>query len=168
MLLEVLVAGEDALLVSVVEAEPTDEAAVETVVAIGELTADVHGDKDVGLRLLSLLGVASMRSSAVTGFPPALVGLVETEVAEPPPLVPFPEDSTRSLLQLFWSCTLGDVEETSVRPFVDESGGELVLSPAAGIMPPAGFIMPPMLIPPGNMGDFKSPRLMLVELLLLS
>ena len=114
MLLEVLVAGEDAL-VSVVDAA-TDEVAVETVVANGELTADVHGD-DVGLRLLSLLGVASMRSSAVTGFPP-LVG-VGAEAEPPPPVLP--EDSTRSL-QL-WSCTLGEVEDTSVRPFVDESGG---------------------------------------------
>ena len=148
MLLEVLVAGEDAL-VSVVDADATDEAAVETVVANGELTADVHGD-DVGLRLLSLLGVASMRSSAVTGFPP-LVG-VGAE-AEPPPPPVLPEDSTRSL-QL-WSCTLGEVEDTSVRPFVDESGGELVLS-----------TMPPMPPTPANIGGFKSrPPRLLLELL---
>ena len=52
---------------------------------------------------------------------------------------PFPPvDSTRSL-QL-WSCTLGEVEETSVRPLVDESGGELIVSIPAPI-PPLGPII---------------------------
>ena len=88
---------------------------------------------DVGLRQLSLLGVANMRSSAVTVLVPAAPGVGFEGV-------PFaPVDSTRSL-QL-WSCTFGEVEETSVRPLVDESGGELIVSIPAPCIPPPGPII---------------------------
>jgi len=150
-LLEVVLeaCGEDTFPVPVivVEAAPALEAAAETetVVASGELTADVLGD-EVGLRQLSLLGVANMDSS---GLPPG-VGME----AGPP------EDSTRSLLQL-WSCTLGEVEDTmSVRPLVDESGGEFLMS-TPPIMP-----APPPRAPGGPVGLKSIPaKLLALELL---
>jgi len=152
-LLEVVLeaCGEDAFPVPVivVEAAPALEAAAETetVVASGELTADVLGD-EFGLRQLSLLGVANMDSS---GLPPG-VGME----AGPP------EDSPRSLLQL-WSCTLGEVEDTmSVRPLVDESGGEFLMS-TPPIMP-----APPPRAPGGPELGLKSIPAKLLALELLS
>ena len=143
--------GEDTFPVPVIVVEAAEaalEAAAaetETVVASGELTADVLGD-EVGLRQLSLLGVANMDSS---GLPPG-VGME----AGPP------EDSTRSFGLQLWSCTFGEVEDTmSVRPLVDESGGELVVStpPITPDPAPPGPIMgvgfksrlppPPRLLP---------------------
>ena len=108
---------------------------------------------DVGLRQLSLLGVANMRSSAVTVLVPAAPG-AGFEAGPFPPV-----DSTRSL-QL-WSCTFGEEEETSVRPLVDESGGELIVS-----IPP---ITPAPIPPPGPImgAGFKlsPPPRLLLELL---
>ena len=158
MLLEVLEAGEDAF-VKVVEADTFEATeAVDTVVANGELTADVPE----GLRHVSLLGVANIKSSVLTppllgpGLPAPKFG---TEVGPLP--FPPPEDSTRSLFKL-WSCTLGEVEETSVRPLVDESGGELMWSIGPPMGPP---IVPPA--PPGGPGGKPPgpPRLLLLELL---
>ena len=149
-LLEVVLeaCGEDTfpLPVIVVEAVEAAEAAPETVVANGELTADVLGD-EVGLRQLSLLGVANMDSS---GLPPG-VGME----AGPP------EDSTRSFGLQLWSCTFGEVEDTmSVRPLVDESGGEFLMS-----TPP---IMPAPPRAPGGPVGLKSIPAKLLALELLS
>ena len=133
-LLEVVLeaCGEDTfpLPVIVVEAAPAleaAEAAPETVVASGELTAEAVGD-EVGLRQLSLLGVANMDSS---GLPPRVPPGVGMEAGPP-------EDSTRSFGLQLWSCNFGEVEDTmSVRPLVDESGGEFLMS------------MPPIMPAPG-------------------
>lgn len=152
-LLEVVLeaCGEDTFPVPVivVEAAPALEAAAETetVVASGELTADVLGD-EVGLRQLSLLGVANMDSS---GLPPG-VGME----AGPP------EDSTRSFGLQLWSCTFGEVEDTmSVRPLVDESGGEFLMS-----TPPIMPAPPPPRAPGGPVGLKSIPaKLLALELL---
>ena len=156
-LLEVVLeaCGEDAfpLPVIVVEAVEAAEAAPETVVANGELTADVLGD-EVGLRQLSLLGVANMDSS---GLPPG-----GGREAGPP------VDSTRSLGLQLWSCTFGEVEDTigSVRPLVDESGGEFLMSPMPPIMPAPGA--PPRADPGGPPVGLKSIPAKLLALELLS
>ena len=149
-LLEVVLeaCGEDTFPVMVVEAAPALEAApeTETVVASGELTADVLGD-EVGLRQVSLLGVANMDSS---GFRPPGVGMPETGP---------PEDSTRSFGLQLWSCTLGEVEETmSFRPLVDESGGEFFMS-TPPIMP-----APPPRAPGGPLKSIPA-KLLALELL---
>ena len=156
-LLEVVLeaCGEDAfpLPVIVVEAAPAleaeAEAAPETVVASGELTADVLGDK-LGLRQVSLLGVANMDSSGLT--PPPGVGME----AGPP------VDSTRSFGLQLWSCNFGEVEDTmSVRPLVDESGGEFLMS-----TPPIMPAPPPPRAPGGPVGLKSIPaKLLALELL---
>ena len=159
-LLEVVLeaCGEDAfpLPVIVVEAAEAVEAAAETVVASGELTADVLGDPEAGLRQLSLLGVANMDSSGLP--PPPGVGME----AGPP------VDSTRSFGLQLWSCTFGEVEDTigSVRPLVDESGGEFLMSPMPPIMPAPG--PPPRADPGGPPVGLKSIPAKLLALELLS
>ena len=144
-LLEVVLeaCGEDTFPVMVVEAAPALEAApeTETVVANGELTAEAVGD-EVGLRQLSLLGVANMDSS---GLPPG-----GGREAGPP------VDSTRSFGLQLWSCTFGEVEDTmSVRPLVDESGGEFFMS-TPPIMP-----APPPRAPPVDLKSIPAKQLAL-------
>ena len=153
-LLEVVLeaCGEDAFPLPVIVVEAAlaleAEAAPETVVANGELTADVLGD-EVGLRQLSLLGVANMDSS---GLPPG-----GGREAGPP------VDSTRSFGLQLWSCTFGEVEDTmSVRPLVDESGGEFLMS-TPPIMP-----APPPRAPWGPPVGLKSIPAKLLALELLS